>query len=222
MGFVEAVGTGFRKSFTFSGRASRSEYWWWTLFLMIGSFLYTLGFSIAVPKMGLPETETMGIPVLLSLIGIAALFTLITFIPTLAVTVRRLHDLGRTGGWIVVPWLLNAAVWWGALMSAPKELFGQQIGTIGGDPLLGAVLMIGASLALLVFSIVFLVWMILPGTKGDNYFGPDPRGGTGDGAQGYAQSNVPHVSREAAAAAAAARSEEVAALYRRKVLGQQS
>ena len=41
MSFVEAIKSGFRKYATFSGRATRSEYWWWTLFTVIVSMAFS-------------------------------------------------------------------------------------------------------------------------------------------------------------------------------------
>jgi len=84
MGFVESVQTCFKKYTTFSGAASRSEYWRFVLFAALGSTL-------------------------MALTGIAALrviWVLATFLPGLAVAVRRHHDAGRSG-W----WLLASLVW---------------------------------------------------------------------------------------------------------------
>lgn len=70
--FVEAIKTCFNKYATFEGRANRAEYWWWALFnLLIG----ILGF----------------VPILGWIITIGLL------IPSIAVAVRRLHDIGKSG-----------------------------------------------------------------------------------------------------------------------------
>ena len=50
IGFIDAIKRGFKKYATFSGRASRSEYWWWTLFavivyLVLGLPAYVLGIT---------------------------------------------------------------------------------------------------------------------------------------------------------------------------------
>lgn len=77
MGFIEAIKTCFGKYATFEGRARRSEYWFWTLFCVIVGCL--LG----------------QIPVLGWLINIALL------LPGIAVAVRRMHDIGKSG-WLVI------------------------------------------------------------------------------------------------------------------------
>lgn len=70
----------------FSGRASRSEYWWWTGALFLAYVLAGL-LVIVEPTIGL-------------LVSAILLFG--AFIPNLAVTVRRLHDVGRTGWWLLL------------------------------------------------------------------------------------------------------------------------
>ena len=91
MGFVTAVKTVFSKYVGFSGRARRSEYWWWALFTIIVSFV-TVGIDGAI---GTYNAETNS-----GLIqGIASLAL---FLPGLAVAFRRLHDTGRTGLWILL------------------------------------------------------------------------------------------------------------------------
>ena len=70
----------------FGGRASRSEYWWWTGALFLAYVLAGL-LVIVEPTIGL-------------LLSAILLFG--AFIPNLAVTVRRLHDVGRTGWWLLL------------------------------------------------------------------------------------------------------------------------
>jgi uncharacterized membrane protein YhaH (DUF805 family) len=84
---VEAVGSVFSNYFNFSGRAARSEYWWW-----VGAWL--LGYFIAL-VLFLTVDFVAGITAL-------GLYWLVTFIPNLAVVVRRLHDTGRTGWWLLI------------------------------------------------------------------------------------------------------------------------
>ena len=88
MNFPTAVKTCFQKYFTFSGRASRSEYWWFNLFylLIAGSF-----FALA-------EFENVD-----GIIPIIALFLIFGFIiPLYAVAVRWLHDIDKSGWFILI------------------------------------------------------------------------------------------------------------------------
>ena len=75
---VEYIKICFRKYADFSGRAGRPEFWWFFLFQVI------------------VLTATSWIPVLSSII------TLLLLLPSLAVGARRLHDLGRTGWWLLL------------------------------------------------------------------------------------------------------------------------
>jgi len=88
MNFGEAITSAFRNYVTFSGRASRSEFWYWILFaLIVGLVTGTLDAAI------FPESET---PPLNSAAA------LILFLPGLSVGVRRLHDIDRTGWWYLI------------------------------------------------------------------------------------------------------------------------
>ncbi len=77
-GFVDAVKICFRKYVDFNGRASRPEYWWF--------FLFGLALSII----------TMMFPL------INMLISLVLILPSIAVGVRRLHDIDRTGWWLLI------------------------------------------------------------------------------------------------------------------------
>lgn len=128
----------YRRYAEFSGRSRRKEYWMFTLFvllvyLVLGTLLVMGGLSLdptstAAPTLG-PLGWLGG--------GLLGLFALASFIPAIAVQVRRLHDTDRSGWWVllgIVP-ILNYVGW-----------------------------------------IVLLVFYCLDGTKGENRFGPDPKG----------------------------------------------
>lgn len=104
----------------FKGRARRKEYWLFTLFIIIVSLVlsfidHTAGFTLG------SNTGVLGF-----------IFYLAIFVPSLAVGVRRLHDIDKSG-WFIL---------------------------LGFIPLIGA--------------IALIILMCLPGTQGDNRFGPDP------------------------------------------------
>jgi len=80
-----------RKYAVFNGRARRSEYWWFVLFNIIISL--ALGAIDGV-------TGTFSQAAGLGLLG--GLYTLAVLLPSLAVTVRRLHDTGRSGWWFLI------------------------------------------------------------------------------------------------------------------------
>ena len=85
MRFWEAVASVFRQYVGFRGRAPRSEFWYFQLFQnLVG--------------IGLNGITGSFLPVLTG----GAIWTLVTFLPSLAVSVRRLHDGGRTGWWLLM------------------------------------------------------------------------------------------------------------------------
>jgi|SRR6185437_132643 len=88
MNFVEAIKNGFQNYATFSGRAARSEFWFWVLF----SILVSIAGGI-IDEALLPNIAS-------GLFG--PLISLALFLPGLAVSVRRLHDVDRTGWWLLI------------------------------------------------------------------------------------------------------------------------
>jgi len=80
-----------RKYAVFSGRARRKEYWMFYLFTLL--FLVPL---IVVDMMTGTLNRDIGFGVL------SGLYVLATLLPTLAVSVRRLHDIGRSGWWLLI------------------------------------------------------------------------------------------------------------------------
>ena len=75
--------------FNFQGRARRKEYWMFTLF---SSIIYTIFFIIFAKIMSSPNGYIITV----------VIYTLAVFFPTLAVTVRRLHDINRSGWWYLL------------------------------------------------------------------------------------------------------------------------
>ena len=90
MSFSEAIRHCLSNYASFSGRAPRSEYWWFTLFYVLVLVGTTLIFSLLFG----PESAITNIVYL-----IAALALLL---PSLGVTVRRLHDTDRRGWWVLI------------------------------------------------------------------------------------------------------------------------
>lgn len=107
MNFITAVKTCFSKYFDFSGRAGRSEYWWF----------YLLGVTIGITT---KATQSEFFAVLL----------LLLVIPMFSVTARRLHDINKSGWWqliSILPLIGMIILWyWTAKKGNPnKNLFGE-------------------------------------------------------------------------------------------------
>lgn len=97
MGFGEAIKEGYRNYFNFSGRATRSAFWWFWLW-----YILILGIMLALLVSGvmLQHQHAAGaLPVLL-LGGVFALAVLGNIIPIFSAQVRRLHDAGHSGWWV--------------------------------------------------------------------------------------------------------------------------
>jgi uncharacterized membrane protein YhaH (DUF805 family) len=149
-GFGEAISTCFSKYVTFSGRASRSEYWFFVLFLVLGGIAATIIDAIIFP--GSLTSESGG--------PFNAIFSLATLLPSLAVSWRRLHDLDRSGWWIGGFYLAMIVV----------VVVAVAIASSSGEDAVFAVIGVIA-IAALIYGIVLLVWFCQRGTPGPNRFG---------------------------------------------------
>ncbi len=97
MTFGESISTCFSKYATFDGRASRSEYWWFALF----TFLVSVAAGMV--------SETF-----------SGLFSLAVLLPSLAVGARRLHDINKSG-WFLLLWLIPIIGWIVLLVWATQD-----------------------------------------------------------------------------------------------------
>ncbi len=87
MNFTQAIVSGFWNYVNFSGRASRSEYWFWILFAtIVGAVAEALDMTIFGYHPG---------PFLL-------IWDLVSILPNISVGVRRLHDIDRSGWWLLL------------------------------------------------------------------------------------------------------------------------
>lgn len=153
----------------FRGRARRREFWMWVVFLVIAYAVFvTLDLALGLGRGSATRGTVNGT-------GFAAgaqfsggiltgIFSLATFIPNVAVQVRRLHDTNHSGWWLLVPLF--------AYLGGLAAIFG---GVFGGSPafaIAGGVLIFVAGIC----GIVVFVFFCLDGTRGANRFGADPKG----------------------------------------------
>jgi uncharacterized membrane protein YhaH (DUF805 family) len=87
MTFSDAISSGFRNYVGFSGRAARSEFWYWILFTILVDIV------ASIIDVGILSSDVM---------PLSSIWSLATFLPSLAMGVRRLHDTDRSGWW----WLI--------------------------------------------------------------------------------------------------------------------
>lgn len=144
----------FKKYADFSGRAPRAEYWWFYLLMIV---LYAVA-MIVDSLLGMSMVGPYGPATLLVVVGL--------ILPSLAASVRRLHDSNRSGWWLLLP-------------IVPYVVIGFMAGQAMADPTnVGSMGMIGIlGLIAFVCAILLLVFMVLPGTKGPNKYGQDPYAG---------------------------------------------
>jgi len=98
MSFIDSIKTCLANSFNAEGRASRSEYWWFALF----AFLLRMGVSIVLAV--ITVIAGMDLESSLLIIDIVDLLVLLILFPaTLCAGIRRLHDVGKSGWFILIP-----------------------------------------------------------------------------------------------------------------------
>jgi uncharacterized membrane protein YhaH (DUF805 family) len=117
MKFGEAVVSGLRNYFNFSGRASRSAFWFFLLFCILVPIVGSVGDLFFFSTLA---REGLGPIYVISNLALLA--------PGLAISARRLHDIDRTGWWFLITltiigniWLL---VWWCSKGQAGRNRFG--------------------------------------------------------------------------------------------------
>ena len=90
VGFVEAFSLFFKNYFSTTGRSSRGAYWWWTLWsVIIGGATGVFDLVIFGLLLSMEQVAEIGV--------LSNLFSLAIFIPGITLTIRRLHDVNRSG-----------------------------------------------------------------------------------------------------------------------------
>ena len=158
MGFKEAVRTGLRKWITFSGRASRSEYWWFylgTVFLTLGVIaLWAIPFLIIVLIIGDGLGGAVGGFLVWPVVIVAGLASLWIYIALMSALVRRLHDRNLSGWWLLAYIGLSFMA--------------------GASGVISPVLALILNVVSIIAALALFVVTVLRGTPGDNRYGPDP------------------------------------------------
>mgnify|MGYP002671657082 CR=1 FL=1 len=101
MTFLDSVKTCLKKTLTISGRASRSEFWWFQLSFFVIGLIIGL---IVVAFVALGADSTLA-PIIIGIIY--ALYVIVGSIASFTAGIRRLHDTNRSGWLVLVFWLLG-------------------------------------------------------------------------------------------------------------------
>jgi len=162
LGFMEAVKICFNKFFDFTGRARRSEYWWFVLFQIL----------VSIPCTILDELLDYAV----GFSGINTIASLALFIPALSVTWRRLHDTGRSGWWYGISCILLAI---GAIIGfimvtvkSSSSFDDAVFSVLFGASSVAVWIPIIASVILAIFCFVFT---LLDSHTTENKYGPSPK-----------------------------------------------
>jgi uncharacterized membrane protein YhaH (DUF805 family) len=151
----------------FKGRARRKEFWMFVLF----NFIFSILASILDNMLGLNFQIDSGQEVndiwMRSASGgyINSLYSLFILIPSLAVSVRRLHDINKSGKILILFYAV---------------LILSVIAGITSAVLFSPLILVVVFLVMAIFGILLLVWMCTDGTPGTNKYGPNPKSNEGD------------------------------------------
>lgn len=186
MTMMQSVKTCLRKYADFSGRATRAEFWWWVLATTLVSLALNM-LDIILGFFFLALIPISGLSGLYGLDLLSSLFALAIILPGLAVTVRRLHDTGKTGWWQLVWIVIGVAgvipIASSIALSAISAFSGGSGWSEVGEFSFWIPIAIGLALSVMVWLGLFvwwLIWMVTPSQPGPNIYGPDPRVWTSD------------------------------------------
>lgn len=149
----------------FSGRASRPEFWWYMLALVVASVVAGI----------LDSIFGMSHMIFYAWGPLTLLLRLATIVPSLAVSARRLHDTNRSGWWVLLPLIPECLTMVMAVMTMGAVAAGGGVGAAVG----GGMLTVLIGLIALAGAIVLIVFCAMPGQPGDNRYGPPPVAGGG-------------------------------------------
>ncbi len=144
--------------FSFEGRIRRSHFWiGWLILLGVGVIAGWL-------------------PVIGGLISLALIW------PNLAISVKRLHDMGKTGWLVAIPWVASTILVFVSVMMIGMAAVANGLSEqdFENDPVAALALIgpaFGAFGLLFLVNFGFLLWIgLVDSQKGDNRFGPNPKG----------------------------------------------
>jgi len=161
MTFSQSVIICFRKFATFSGRASRSEYWWFFLFCMLGGFVASFTETTLNTAFRDPDEPRI----------LSNAFNIVTLVPSLAVGWRRMHDTGRSGLYLLYPLIVTIGI--GVFLNISLGI-GDAVGAAPEVGAISALILIPAFIVFLISPLLVLWWLTRPTEPGTNQYGPTP------------------------------------------------
>ena len=160
IGFVESVGNALRGYAKFKGTSTRSEYWWFVLFLLLASLTTGLLDSLLYPTGNVNFDSVLSGQQALPVAPFTLLSLLIFALPTLALTARRFHDAGHSAKWL---YLLLIPGGYAVLAITGTALILYTYGTVGLELLLPIYFLIfPVAVSSFGLGIVYLVFLTKP------------------------------------------------------------
>ena len=167
MGFTQSVKTCLSKYVVFSGRAQRSEYWWFVLFVV----LVSVGLAVLSAVLFGTDPETGQGSNLLN-----SVFQLAMLLPMLAAGWRRLHDTGRPGWYLLLPMAFSISMMF-MLLTGVAVFSALETGVEDPEALREPAAFLGATGLMvmyaiqLVLSVLMIWWLSRPSQEGTNEYG---------------------------------------------------
>jgi len=167
MGFTQSVKTCLSKYIVFSGRAQRSEYWWFVLFVI----LVSVGLAVLSAVLFGTDPETGQGSNLLN-----SVFQLAMLLPMLAAGWRRLHDTGRPGWYLLLPMAFSISMMF-MLLTGVAVFSALETGVEDPEALREPAAFLGATGLMvmyaiqLVLSVLMIWWLSRPSQEGTNEYG---------------------------------------------------
>ncbi len=150
MGPIQAIKSGFSKAFEFSGRSSRSEFWWFNLFTFVFGILFVV-----------IDTKIFGHPYgRFNIVSLSSVFFLITVSPLLALGFRRFQDVGLSGNLSLILMLIGYGIFFYNSFSQPSASV-----STGFDLV---------EIAHLIATYCPLIICLFPSQNKPNQYGPNP------------------------------------------------
>lgn len=192
MTFTQAIRTNIAECLNFKDRAPRSAYWWYILFITLGSIVtFILDFAIFWPsfdEMGPFLFENFGSisDFYINVMPITTFWYLLNYLPMLAVGVRRMHDCDRPGWWfiaVVIFVTIMSVVVFQVVGPQSAEMmsvaFNPNASTAELQAMLSDIEDLNRTSSILsgiqtLPSLLIIIWMATKGTDGPNRYGEDP------------------------------------------------
>ncbi len=156
MSVENSIKSGFREGVNFSGRASRSEYWYFFLFFVLVYAASSIPLRVALSGGDSFESVMAGSKWFM----LPLIVVLVFILPIMSLSVRRLHDIDRMGWWVTMP--IGFGLLSNIFLFASIDSLGRN-----GVPVGAILCMIGAAVS----SLVLLAFYCMKGTDGANRFG---------------------------------------------------